>query len=291
MTLMSVFSLSCIKKEDVQKNESKNLTELSSTGNNSVSNINNNEIDSTILITDIKGNIIGGDRKDWDFDDNNYKHIDEYYYMFRLPYYKRDPAPAVYGLDESFYYEVYGNDLILKWITSSEMDNRGFYVERAYYSSGYNPSIKWEEVGFVKGNGNTNHLSKYSFTDKNLSKGLYQYRLKMVSNSGVVQYISLPYEITMTTYPMAFTFFPAYPNPVKDTCYISFYLPTKDVVSLYFLNGKDTIYILYYEPENRGFYKLTIDKESLGFQSGVRRLYIDCKSCNKKKNFGDIQFY
>lgn len=287
--LMSIFFLSCTKKEDVAKVESKELAQLTSAENKKESNINSYEIDSTILITDLKGNIIGGDVNDWDFDEDNYKQISEYNYMFRLPIYKLDPVPTTYGLDESFYYEVYGDDLILKWITSSEMDNKGFYVERADNSSGNNPT--WAEIGFVNGNGNSEKLNKYSFTDKNLRKGLYRYRLKMVSNSGEVEFFNLPYEITMTTYPMGFAFFPAYPNPFEDICYIRFYLPKKDVVSLYFLNGKDTTYLLDHELEYRGFYKISIDKKSLGFENEVKRLYIDCESCNKKKNFGDIQFY
>ncbi len=54
--------------------------------------------------------------------------------------------------------------------------------------------------------------------------------------------------------------------------------------------GNDKTYLLNHEPQERGFYKMTADKEKYGFENEVKRLYIPCNSCNKKKNFGDIKF-
>jgi len=101
--------------------------------------------------------------------------------------------------------------------------------------------------------------------------------------------------VFVINYPKHTEFYPAFPNPVSEYVTFSFYLPKKDIVSLYFLNdnninNKDTIYILDHEPQERGYYKVTIDKESLGFDNETKRLYIDCESCDKKKNFGDVQF-
>lgn len=249
---------------------------------------NKNSSDKTILRTDSVGNILGGDMKYWDFDENNYDEIQEYNYMFGRPFYKGDPIPVTGFQDEPFSFEIDGHDVILKWSTATEIDNKGFYVERKEFNS-MSIDKQWMELGFVKGYGSSEKERKYEVIDKDLGNGKYNYRLKQISFNNEFQYHNLNSEVFMINYPSQFEFYPAYPNPVSDKVNISFYLPKKDVVSLFFING-DTTYILDHEPQERGFYKLTIDKNSLGFENEIKRLYIDCKSCNKKRNFGDIQF-
>ncbi|MBK8551919.1 MAG: hypothetical protein IPL53_12960 [Ignavibacteria bacterium] len=119
--------------------------------------------------------------------------------------------------------------------------------------------------------------------------GITIYRLKHYSN-GEFNYHNLNNFVAITNYKKDFEFYPVYPNPVSDKFKVRVFLSGKDTVSLYFLNGKDTTYILNHEPQERGFYKLTVYKKSLGFENEIKRLYINCKSCDKKKNFGDIQF-
>ncbi len=69
---------------------------------------------------------------------------------------------------------------LLTWATSSEVNNKGFEVERSI--DGKNFSI----VGFVKGFGNSNRMVNYSFTDKNNQTAYY--RLKQVDFDGKFDY-------------------------------------------------------------------------------------------------------
>lgn len=250
--------------------------------------------DKTILQTDSEGNILGGDEKDWSFSKKNYKDIHKFIMEFATPFYK-GAILTMSGVLEPITAEVEDQKVILKWITAAEIDNKGFYVERT--ETNFNDrNDQWIEVGFVKGYGNSDKPRSYKFIDNKVKAGIkYKYRLKQVSLTNEIEYHQLPREVFVINYPKHTEFYPAFPNPVSEYVTFSFYLPKKDIVSLYFLNdnninNKDTIYILDHEPQERGYYKVTIDKESLGFDNETKRLYIDCESCDKKKNFGDVQF-
>jgi hypothetical protein len=52
-------------------------------------------------------------------------------------------------------------DVRLTWVTASETNNKGFYIERSIDGK------KFETVGFVKGNGNANKLITYTLVDRN----------------------------------------------------------------------------------------------------------------------------
>ena len=281
-------SLSCMKKDEnvsVQNTKDSLKDTTSLILSKSTDNV---EIDSTILRTDSRGNILGGDMSDWDFDSNSYKEIQEKMDVFVSPY-NGEPMPAV---GESFYYEIEGSNVILSWFTAREIECKGYEIER---TQTFGSKALWDKVGFVKGNGNSNEDHKYEFTDKNLNKGSYNYRLKQVSFKDEIEYYNLSYDVimndlTMMRQPKYFQFYPEYPNPVVQKLNICFYVPKMEVVSLFFINGKDTVYILDHMQQKKGFYKFSIDKKSLGFENEINRLYIECESCNKKKNFGDIQF-
>lgn len=73
-------------------------------------------------------------------------------------------------------------DVILNWITATEKNNKGFFVERSIDGN------QFEGIGFVKGNGNSERISSYQFVDPSAfnttgSNELY-YRLRQVDNDG-----------------------------------------------------------------------------------------------------------
>jgi 1,4-alpha-glucan branching enzyme len=70
------------------------------------------------------------------------------------------------------------NDALLTWTTASEKNNSRFEIERSVDGNDF------VKVGVVKGKGNATTLSKYDFTDKNLSKGTLYYRLRQVDLDG-----------------------------------------------------------------------------------------------------------
>ncbi len=74
------------------------------------------------------------------------------------------------------------NQTELNWSTASETNNKGFEVERSI------DGVNFETIGFVKGNGNSNRINKYSFIDANQSSAFY--RLKQIDFDGQFEYSS-----------------------------------------------------------------------------------------------------
>lgn len=80
----------------------------------------------------------------------------------------------------SFRAEILNNQTILNWSTASETNNKGFEVEKSI------DGVNFETIGFVSGNGNSNKINKYSFTDANQSSAYY--RLKQIDFDGQFEY-------------------------------------------------------------------------------------------------------
>ncbi|MBK9737115.1 MAG: hypothetical protein IPO92_20040 [Saprospiraceae bacterium] len=90
----------------------------------------------------------------------------------------------------------------LNWITQTEVNNYGFEVERCALSA---EPQEWNKIGFVAGNGNSNSLKEYSYTDKFPTGGSkYQYRLKQIDNDGQFEYSEA---IEVELVPTEFTLF------------------------------------------------------------------------------------
>lgn len=69
---------------------------------------------------------------------------------------------------------VSGNKVMLKWKTATELNNKGFHIQRKTGNSNF------ETIGFVASSakdGNSNNLLQYQFTDNNPSFASVQYRL------------------------------------------------------------------------------------------------------------------
>ncbi len=74
------------------------------------------------------------------------------------------------------------NSVALFWSTSSEMNNRGFEVERS------TDGKEFETIGFVKGSGTSNKVINYLFTDNNAKAPILYYRLKQIDFDGKNSY-------------------------------------------------------------------------------------------------------
>ncbi|WP_177199953.1 T9SS type A sorting domain-containing protein [Flexibacter flexilis] len=93
-------------------------------------------------------------------------------------------------------------EVLVKWITASELNNQAFVVERA--ADGRN----FEAIGTIQGAGNSRETRNYSFLDqKALQAGAY-YRLKQIDFDGAFTYSSIvKVSGSKATWAM-------YPNPV-----------------------------------------------------------------------------
>ncbi|MDO8549144.1 MAG: agmatine deiminase family protein [Ignavibacteria bacterium] len=119
------------------------------------------------------------------------------------------------------------NDIVLNWITASEMNNSGFEIERSVGSRQSAVGNIWEKISFVKGNGTTTEFQNYQFIDKNLSTGKYSYSLKQIDFDGSFEYLpsgqagSNVIEVEVGT-PGEFSLSQNYPNPFNPSTSIQY---------------------------------------------------------------------
>lgn len=104
--------------------------------------------------------------------------------------------------------------ITLLWTSGSEINNRGFEIERR--SSG----TIWQSIGFVQGAGNSVEPRQYSFIDYSGNTGVLYYRLKQLDYSGEFSYSSI-----IEVYPQqkfGYTLEQNYPNPFNPETEIRF---------------------------------------------------------------------
>ena len=123
----------------------------------------------------------------------------------------------------SFRADVNDGKVVLSWSTATEMNNKGFEVERQVIS-------QWEEIGFVEGNGTTTSAHSYSYTDKNVAEGKYNYRLKQIDFDGSFKYSNVV-EVTVNI-SLKYSLEQNYPNPFNPTTKIEYSVAEDGIVKL-----------------------------------------------------------
>ena len=164
----------------------------------------------------------------------------------------------------SFTSSVNVRNIKLNWITASEQNNSGFDIERTETGSS---NSGYRKIGFVTGNGTKNTPTNYSYEDKNLNTGKYQYRLKQIDNNGNFEYHNLN-GIAEIGIPAKFNLSQNYPNPFNPTTKINFDIPNDSRVNItiYDVSGRDVRTIVN-EYKNAGYY--TVQFDASGMSSGV----------------------
>jgi|GEM_PF-1373307 len=119
----------------------------------------------------------------------------------------------------SFTAKSIGRKVHLEWKTGSEINNKGFEVERR---SG---SEIWIPVSFQKGTGTTSDISKYAFTDdvSNLKETSFSYRLKQINYDGSYEYSAE--QVINISAPLEFIVNQNYPNPFNPSTNIEYGIP------------------------------------------------------------------
>lgn len=153
------------------------------------------------------------------------------------------------------------NNVNLIWQTATEINNSGFNIERVEITAESENPL-WENIAFVPGFGTTTEPKSYSFTDKKLSAGTYQYRLKQMDYDGTFEYSEI-IEISITT-PQAFNLYQNYPNPFNPSTTISYDLLSDDFVTLkiYDVLGNE-ITTLINEEQPAGYHKINFNASTL----------------------------
>lgn len=116
------------------------------------------------------------------------------------------------------------NFIKLTWQTASELNNKGFEIQRS------GDRINWTSIGFINGKGTTTSVTDYSFTDRPDGDGEYLYRLKQVDFSGVFAYSDIV-SVNFIGEP-EIALFQNYPNPFNLSTTIGFRLPKTAFVSI-----------------------------------------------------------
>ena len=100
-----------------------------------------------------------------------------------------------------------GSTAQLSWKTLSEINNKGFAVERSA------DGITWNQLQFVNASTSGSNGASYSATDNSPLSGVNYYRLKQVDNDGKFTYSSTASVNFGSTDVVGFSF---YPNPAKS---------------------------------------------------------------------------
>jgi murein tripeptide amidase MpaA len=158
----------------------------------------------------------------------------------------------------SFTAKVIGNSVNLDWITSSELNNMGFEIERKSLSE----NTGWQKIGFVEGSGNSTTTKNYTFRDENPLKGTSLYRLRQIDFDGsfrIYNSMSISFE-GVNKYVLEQN----YPNPFNPSTTINYSIPSAGKVKLtvYNLLGSE-VAVLVDEFKEPGNYSVEFSTENL----------------------------
>ncbi|MBK8983717.1 MAG: T9SS type A sorting domain-containing protein [Ignavibacteria bacterium] len=167
----------------------------------------------------------------------------------------------------SFTSSIDNRNVELNWSTTAEVNNSGFEIERTTEGN-----EQWQKIGFVEGNGTTNSPKDFSFTDRNLNTGKYNYRLKQIDYNGSFEYYSLQNLVEIGV-PAEFKISQNYPNPFNPTTKIDFALPSDGNVriSLYDMTGRE-VAVMLNESRPAGYYTVNFNASDLSTGSYFYRV-------------------
>jgi len=156
---------------------------------------------------------------------------------------------------------IYWNPAVeLNWTTATETNNFGFEIERKTTGN------SWEKIAFIAGNGTTTEVKHYSYTDENITQGIYVYRLKQVDLNGRWEYCGeTEVEVNL---PGEFELYQNYPNPFNPSTTIKFSVPQDEhvIIKLYDILGKEIV-TLFDKDVLQGSYNVKLNAKNLA--SGI----------------------
>ncbi|MBK6504280.1 MAG: T9SS type A sorting domain-containing protein [Ignavibacteria bacterium] len=148
------------------------------------------------------------------------------------------------------------------------MNNKGFDIERSAKSG------SWQKIGYVKGIGSSNVPTAYTYKDKSLKSGNYEYRLKQIDFNGDFNYYELSNAVTIGN-PNSFLLMQNYPNPFNPVTTIRYEIQQSANVSLkiFDMTGRE-IMTLVDEFKEAGYYKTDFNGGNLSSGAYYYRLEV-----------------
>ncbi|MDR3665684.1 MAG: FISUMP domain-containing protein, partial [Ignavibacteriaceae bacterium] len=161
----------------------------------------------------------------------------------------------------TFTASIINNNVKLNWNTATEINSYSFEIEKKISTN-----KSWEKIIAIKASGNSNKPSQYSYIDKNVIAGKYNYRLKMIDLDGSSKYSSIVnVEIVA---PAKFELGQNYPNPWNPTTTIRYQIPINIfvIIKVFDALGRE-VATLVNEIKPAGIYEVTLNGRNLS--SGV----------------------
>jgi TQXA domain-containing protein len=180
----------------------------------------------------------------------------------------------------SFTSNTNGRNIQLNWDTKSEKNSNKFVIEKKTFGT------NWTSIGSVKAAVLSNSPKQYSFLDKNLQTGKYQYRLKMIDNDGSFEYSKIVE--TEVAVPKDFVVSQNYPNPFNPSTKIDYQVPVdaKVIMEVYNIAGQKVSELVNQE-QSAGYY--TVDFGASKLSSGVYIYRIVANDKVTGNNFSSIK--
>jgi hypothetical protein len=179
------------------------------------------------------------------------------------------------------------NAVKLQWMTVSEINNYGFFIERKNHD-GQN----FIEIpnSFLPGYGTTTETHEYTFVDNTAKEPrVYDYRLKQVDNDGLENYsqtISIDLSTLAVNEPMPaeFRLNQNYPNPFNPATTIKFSVDRIEnaTIIVYDVLGKEVAKLFDGVAQPGSYYKVQFDATSMSSGVYFYRIQTESRSDLKK---------
>ena len=138
---------------------------------------------------------------------------------------------------EAFYNR---DEIVLKWVTESEINNEGFEIFKSEneQSGNYVLISSYRTNEGLQGQGNSTTRHQYSYIDRRiLPEQIYWYKLADVDYNGNRTFHGpVNASLNSTTIPKEFKLYANFPNPFNPTTIIEFNLPKTSQVTLKIFN-------------------------------------------------------
>ncbi len=157
------------------------------------------------------------------------------------------------------------NDVELNWTTSSEINNRGFDIERSVDGKTF------EKINFVKGKGNAVSVNSYQFTDHgvlssaNSNQSTIYYRLKQIDFNGKFSFSKIVEVNLKNAVSNSITVFP---NPFNSTINVNVFTETSQAFEICVTDLQGRNIATLNRTADKGLNTLQLDELSL-FKQGI----------------------
>ena len=161
----------------------------------------------------------------------------------------------------SFIAALNDDNVLLNWKTATEVNTLSFDMEKKTSNNN-----SWQKIASVKASGNSTSPKQYSYIDKNIHTGKYNYRLKIVGLDGSFTYSNIV-EVGVAA-PSKFELGNAYPNPFNPTTTIRYKVPVNILISIKLFDalGREVTFLVN-EIKPAGNYEVTLNGRNLS--SGI----------------------